>query len=226
MRAARRARPAATSGSASSRSRPASSCLPGLSRRIGWRLRTDRAPHEPGWGAAAGRRDVPPVRARRSPRATAPARRPSVAASCQVSQRPRPRRTARRATVLRPRWQPDYQQDACSPAGRTAPSSRPAHSPKRQGRSGACRWPTLAAGAYRLRYETTDEFGAKATAWREFVVGSAPRRLSPLRWLAAAGKIDGSGRRDSAAPGAPRVCPISRCSWSCSAMECCASARS
>jgi uncharacterized protein YfaS (alpha-2-macroglobulin family) len=73
---------------------------------------------------------------------------------------------------MRPRWQPDYQLDAVLASwadGQKLASGPLTHDDKGEA---VVPLPALAAGAYRLRYQTTDEFGAKAEAWREFLVGA------------------------------------------------------
>jgi uncharacterized protein YfaS (alpha-2-macroglobulin family) len=71
---------------------------------------------------------------------------------------------------LRSRWAPDYRLDsllASWPDGKELASGQLSHDEKGEA---VVTLPALAAGPYRLRYQTTDEFGEKAEAWREFIV--------------------------------------------------------
>jgi uncharacterized protein YfaS (alpha-2-macroglobulin family) len=82
--------------------------------------------------------------------------------------KPEPLRTA--GDLLRPRWSRDY---SYANTLRTWPEGREiAHGELRQetGSGSTVRLPGLAAGIYRLHYETTDDFGAACTVAKEFVV--------------------------------------------------------
>ena len=71
---------------------------------------------------------------------------------------------------LRSRWAPDYRLEALLaswPDGKEQASGQLSHDEKGEA---LVKLPALAAGPYRLRYQTTDEFGEKAEAWREFIV--------------------------------------------------------
>lgn len=76
---------------------------------------------------------------------------------------------------LRPRWQTDYSPEAMLgrfPDGGEKQSGKLTHDAKGQA---VLQLPSLPAGAYRLRYETTDEFGAKAEAWKDFLVAGVDK---------------------------------------------------
>lgn len=103
-----------------------------------------------------------------TPPAELPIREPPAAAG---SNKPAPYHTP--GDRLRPRWQPDYRLEAVLAGwddGQELASGALTHDEKGEA---FVTLPALAPGAYRLRYQTTDEFGAKAQAWREFIVGGA-----------------------------------------------------
>ncbi len=82
--------------------------------------------------------------------------------------KPEPFRTA--GDMLRPRWSRDYSYERTM---RTWPEGREiAHGEVRHeaGSPGAVSLPGLAAGLYRLQYETTDDFGSTCRVAKEFVV--------------------------------------------------------
>jgi uncharacterized protein YfaS (alpha-2-macroglobulin family) len=85
--------------------------------------------------------------------------------------------------ALAPRWRRGEPQAAA--LRRCADGAEVAHGDLAHGETGSAvvRLPPLAPGAYRLRYETRDDFGGTATAQRELLVaGEAP--LAVAAWLA------------------------------------------
>lgn len=86
----------------------------------------------------------------------------------------------------RERWQPNYRPEA--ELMRWADGAERAKGTVEHGEKGAggnVKLPALTPGAYRLRYETEDESGAKVSAWKEFVVGGKALPL-PLPFYFAA----------------------------------------
>ncbi len=76
---------------------------------------------------------------------------------------------------LRPRWLPGYSEDGALARMRDgAEQARGKLSHNEKGEA-QIKLPPLSAGAYRLRYDTVDEFGEKVEAWKDFVVGSTAR---------------------------------------------------
>ncbi len=73
----------------------------------------------------------------------------------------------------RPRWNPGYSEDATLarlPDGAEQQRGKLQHDDKGEAK---LKLPTLSAGAYRLRYETLDEFGQKVETWKDFVVADS-----------------------------------------------------
>lgn len=108
-----------------------------------------------------------------TPPAELPLREPPAAAN---SNKPQPYQTP--GDRLRPRWQPDYRLEAVLASwedGSELAGGALTHDDKGEA---FVTLPTLPPGAYRLRYQTTDEFGAKAQAWREFIVGGPKAQVA------------------------------------------------
>src|SRR5262249_14494765 len=85
----------------------------------------------------------------------------------------------------RGRWGPEPPLDAILhdwPDGRELASGTATHDAKGEAR---IELPSLAAGAYRLRYETADEWGGKREAFRDFVVAGRKTRLQVAAALIA-----------------------------------------
>lgn len=84
---------------------------------------------------------------------------------------------------LRPRWQSDYSPDAMLSRfsdGGEKQSGKLVHDAQGVAK---IRLAALSPGAYRLRYETTDEFGKKAEAWKDFIVAAPGDRAQALPGL-------------------------------------------
>ncbi len=80
----------------------------------------------------------------------------------------------------RPRWDHDYSPEAAMalwPEGALRQSGRVEHGPSG---AGTLRLAGLAPGAYRLRYETKDEFGATFAMSKDLVVAARERTALPL----------------------------------------------
>lgn len=87
----------------------------------------------------------------------------------------------------RPRWNPGYSEEAT--LARLSDGNEQQRGKLRHDDKGEAqvKLPALAAGAYRLRYETQDEFGQKVETWKDFVVAeSQPGKsaASPLPFVA------------------------------------------
>lgn len=80
---------------------------------------------------------------------------------------------------IRPRWAPGYSDEgtlARMHDGKEQQRGALHHNEKGEA---LIKLPSLPAGAYRLRYETLDEFGEKVEAWKDFVVGGSGRTRGP-----------------------------------------------
>lgn len=107
---------------------------------------------------------------------------------------------------LRPRWDPAYSPDAIMRSwtdGEVMAKGEVAH--KEDG-GATVKLPDLHDGAYRLNYETTDDFGASSTAAKEFVVSGNETRLAlPGLLLAESSSVPTGGTaRFLAHSGIPR----------------------
>ena len=74
---------------------------------------------------------------------------------------------------LRPRWNPAYSEEATLARlsdGAEQQRGKLKHDDKGEAQ---LKLPTLSPGAYRLRYDTLDEFGQKVEAWKDFVVADS-----------------------------------------------------
>lgn len=80
---------------------------------------------------------------------------------------------------LRPRWSPGYSEDGALARMRDGNEQQRGKLHHNEKGEAQIKLPQLAAGAYRLRYETVDEFGEKVEAWKDFVVGGSGRTNSP-----------------------------------------------
>ena len=101
---------------------------------------------------------------------------------------------------LRPRWNPAYSEEATLARlsdGAEQQRGKLKHDDKGEAQ---LKLPTLSPGAYRLRYDTLDEFGQKVEAWKDFVVadsqasGGVPSALpfSPASRARRSGWSDGA----------------------------------
>ena len=96
---------------------------------------------------------------------------------------------------LRPRWPENFAPEA--EIARFLDGQERARGEVRHGQDGNSKvtLPALPAGAYRLRYETADDFGQKFTTWHDFIVASdAPPLGLPLVMLAESSSVNVGGR--------------------------------
>ena len=80
---------------------------------------------------------------------------------------------------LRPRWSPGYSEDGALARMRDGNEQQRGKLHHNEKGEAQIKLPQLAAGAYRLRYETVDEFGEKIEAWKDFIVGGGARSRGP-----------------------------------------------
>ncbi|MBI2840187.1 MAG: hypothetical protein HYX75_17870 [Acidobacteria bacterium] len=102
-------------------------------------------------------------------------------ASLLPSEQPQPKKDGEYLTPgdgLRPRWDPAYSPEAVMRSWADGEVVARGELTHKQDGSAAVALPDLHAGPYRLKYETTDDFGASSTAAKEFVIAGHDMRLA------------------------------------------------
>ncbi len=96
---------------------------------------------------------------------------------------------------LRPRWSPGYSPSAVMAAWKDGPQQASGAVTHDKNGGATVTLPRLSPGAYRMRYETTDSFGATSKTWKDFVVaGKATPLALPAQLLVERSSVKVGGK--------------------------------